>query len=76
MYMSDADSVVKTFLTTECHVTRLERDKFVPNNIIISDYTVSEKWEMGAQHDCTSTRWNKERAIPCVSTGWGRLPSH
>ena len=47
MYMSDTDSVVKTFLTTECHVTRLERDKFVPNNIIISDYTVNENWEIG-----------------------------
>ena len=52
----------------------LKRDKFVPNNIF-SDFTVGENWEVGAQHDCTSTRWNNGSPIPCGSAGWGFLQS-
>ena len=37
-YRLDADGVVTTFVTTESLVYYLERDKFVPGNIIFSDY--------------------------------------
>ena len=38
MYRFDADGVVTTFVTTESSVYHLERDDFVPGNIIYSDY--------------------------------------
>ena len=46
MYRLDAGSVVKTFLTTESQVTHLERDQFVLDNIIFSDYAVGDNWEV------------------------------
>ena len=46
MYRLDAGSVVKTFLASESQVTHLERDKFVLDNIIFSDYAVGENWEV------------------------------
>ena len=43
----DADSVVTAFLTTEGYVTHLERDEFVPDNIIfsITQYERNRNWE-------------------------------